>query len=104
MNPKAYPLADATLTKTILDLVQQASNYKQLRKGANEGEAITFNPGLPTGVLVPTEAIMNNEGDSELSPSVHRKTEHTCEMTWSLTTVIMFESRSPQTGNFIYCM
>lgn len=37
MNPKAYPLADATLTKTILDLVQQASNYKQLRKGANEG-------------------------------------------------------------------
>lgn len=38
VNPKAYPLADATLTKTILDLVQQASNYKQLRKGANEGE------------------------------------------------------------------
>lgn len=37
VNPKAYPLADATLTKTILDLVQQASNYKQLRKGANEG-------------------------------------------------------------------
>ena len=38
VNPKAYPLADATLSKTILDLVQQASNYKQLRKGANEGE------------------------------------------------------------------
>lgn len=38
VNPKAYPLADATLTKTILDLVQQAANYKQLRKGANEGE------------------------------------------------------------------
>lgn len=38
VNPKAYPLADATLTKTILDLVQQASNYKQLRKGANEGK------------------------------------------------------------------
>lgn len=37
VNPKAYPLADATLTKTILDLVQQAANYKQLRKGANEG-------------------------------------------------------------------
>lgn len=37
VNPKAYPLADATLSKTILDLVQQASNYKQLRKGANEG-------------------------------------------------------------------
>lgn len=37
VNPKAYPLADATLSKTILDLVQQAANYKQLRKGANEG-------------------------------------------------------------------
>ena len=33
VNPKAYPLADAHLTKTILDLVQQAVNYKQLRKG-----------------------------------------------------------------------
>lgn len=65
MNPKAYPLADATLTKTILDLVQQASNYKQLRKGANEGEGITLDHGLHTGVLVPAEAILNNEGDSE---------------------------------------
>ena len=37
VNPKAYPLADAELTKKILDLVQQAVNYKQLRKGANEG-------------------------------------------------------------------
>lgn len=37
MNPKAYPLADAQLTITILDIVQQASNYKQLKKGANEG-------------------------------------------------------------------
>lgn len=25
------------LTNTILDIVQQAANYKQLRKGANEG-------------------------------------------------------------------
>ena len=38
MNPKAYPLADAELTKKILDLAQQAVHYKQLRKGANEGE------------------------------------------------------------------
>lgn len=38
MNPKAYPLADAQLTITILDLVQQAANYKQLKKGANEGQ------------------------------------------------------------------
>jgi len=38
VNPKAYPLADPQLTVTILDLLQQASNYKQLKKGANEGE------------------------------------------------------------------
>jgi hypothetical protein len=37
VNPKAYPLADAQLTVKILDLVQQGTNYKQLRKGANEG-------------------------------------------------------------------
>jgi len=36
VNPKAYPLADPQLTVTILDLTQQAVNYKQLRKGANE--------------------------------------------------------------------
>ena len=41
MNPKAYPLAEPQLTQNILDLVQQAANYKQLRKGANEGEAVT---------------------------------------------------------------
>lgn len=42
VNPKAYPLADAQLTITILDLVQQAANYKQLKKGANEGTLITI--------------------------------------------------------------
>lgn len=36
INPKAYPLADEELNKSILDLVQQAMNYKQLKKGANE--------------------------------------------------------------------
>ena len=41
MNPKAYPLADPQLTITILDLLQQASNYKQLKKGANEGEGVS---------------------------------------------------------------
>jgi hypothetical protein len=37
VNPKAYPLADSQLNTTILDLIQQASHYKQLKKGANEG-------------------------------------------------------------------
>ena len=38
VNPKAYPLADPQLTGTILDLLQQATNYKQIKKGANEGK------------------------------------------------------------------
>lgn len=42
VNPKAYPLADSHLTITILDLVQQAANYKQLKKGANEGKLSSF--------------------------------------------------------------
>ena len=37
-NPKAYPLAEAQLTSTILALLEQAVSYKQLKKGANEGE------------------------------------------------------------------
>ncbi|KAI1336797.1 snrnp and snornp protein [Xylariaceae sp. FL0016] len=32
----AWPMADAALTQEILDLVQQASHYRQLKKGANE--------------------------------------------------------------------
>lgn len=36
VNPKAYPLADPSLTTKILNLVQQANNYQQLRRGANE--------------------------------------------------------------------
>lgn len=36
VNPKAYPLADPNLTTKILNLVQQANNYNQLKRGANE--------------------------------------------------------------------
>ena len=52
VNPKAYPLADAHLTKTILDLMQQATNYKQLRKGM-----ILF---LPTLSLINISSIKND--------------------------------------------
>ncbi len=45
VNPKAYPLSDSDLTVAILDLVQQASNYKQLKKGANEATK-TLNRGI----------------------------------------------------------
>ena len=50
VNPKAYPLSDPELTKQILDLVRQASNYKQLKKGANEGSVLKP-PTLPTWSL-----------------------------------------------------
>ena len=48
VNPKAYPLADAQLTITIMDLIQSAANFKQLKKGANEGKFIftIFNPQI----------------------------------------------------------
>mmetsp|Transcript_17901 Transcript_17901/g.29050 ORF Transcript_17901/g.29050 Transcript_17901/m.29050 type:complete len:130 (-) Transcript_17901:118-507(-) len=37
IDPRAYPLAGDDLTVSILELTQQAANYKQLKKGANEG-------------------------------------------------------------------
>merc|ERR1712227_558816 len=45
VNPKAYPLAGPDLTLSILDLVTQATNYKQLKKGANEATK-TLNRGI----------------------------------------------------------
>lgn len=45
VNSKAFPLADAALTNQILDLVQQTSHYKQLKKGANEATK-TLNRGI----------------------------------------------------------
>lgn len=52
VNPKAYPLADAKLTQTILDIIQQACNYKQLKKvsareRASEAREISRNPPRP---------------------------------------------------------
>lgn len=37
----AWPIADQALTQNILDLVQQASHFRQLKKGANEGPSHT---------------------------------------------------------------
>jgi U4/U6 small nuclear ribonucleoprotein SNU13 len=51
VNPKAYPLADADLTVAILDLVQQATNYKQLKKGANEATK-TLNRGISDLIIM----------------------------------------------------
>ncbi|PVU95106.1 hypothetical protein BB561_002037 [Smittium simulii] len=50
-NPKAFPLSDANLTNQILDLVKQASNYKQLKKGANEATK-TLNRGISEFIVL----------------------------------------------------
>lgn len=44
VNPKAYPLADAKLTKDILDLVHQAQNY--VSSLAAERTTVYFAPRL----------------------------------------------------------
>ncbi|ALC39070.1 hoip, partial [Drosophila busckii] len=51
VNPKAFPLADAQLTSKIMNLLQQALNYNQLRKGANEATK-TLNRGFADIVVL----------------------------------------------------
>ena len=55
VNPKAYPLADAQLSLKVLELVQQASNYKQLKKGANEATK-TLNRGIAECIILAADA------------------------------------------------
>lgn len=50
-SSKAYPLAPPALSTTILDLVQQAANYKQLKKGANEATK-TLNRGTAEIIIL----------------------------------------------------
>ncbi|KAI8895182.1 putative SNU13-component of the U4/U6.U5 snRNP [Globomyces pollinis-pini] len=50
-NPKAFPLADPQLATKIIDLVQQASHYKQLKKGANETTK-TLNRGISEFIIM----------------------------------------------------
>ncbi|KAJ5109682.1 hypothetical protein N7532_002327 [Penicillium argentinense] len=40
----AWPIADETLTQSLLDLIQQATHYRQIKKGANESTK-TLNRG-----------------------------------------------------------
>jgi U4/U6 small nuclear ribonucleoprotein SNU13 len=47
----AWPVADPALTQEILDLVQQASHYRQLKKGANEATK-TLNRGISEIVIL----------------------------------------------------
>ena len=50
-DERAYPLAQADLSVTILDLVSQAANFKQLKKGANEATK-TLNRGIAEFVVL----------------------------------------------------
>ena len=43
----AWPIADEQLAQLTLDLVQQASHYRQLKKGANEGMSSVLLKLLP---------------------------------------------------------
>ena len=49
--PCAHSQADAQMTITIMDIVQQAANYKQLKKGANEATK-TLNRGIAEFVVM----------------------------------------------------
>jgi len=55
VNPKAYPLADPDLSSKILNIVQQATNYKQMRKGANEATK-TLNRGISEMIIMAADA------------------------------------------------
>ncbi|XP_033743131.1 NHP2-like protein 1 [Pecten maximus] len=55
VNPKAYPLADQVFTTTILELLQQCANSKQLKKGANEATK-TLNRGIAEFIVMAADA------------------------------------------------
>ena len=55
VDPRAFPLADSALSNGLLDLVQQASHYKQLRKGANEVTK-TLNRGISELIVMAADA------------------------------------------------
>ncbi|EFN70835.1 NHP2-like protein 1 [Camponotus floridanus] len=55
ISPRAYPLAGSTLTTRILNLVQQAYSYGQLKKGANESTK-SLNRGLSEFIVMAADA------------------------------------------------
>lgn len=55
VSEKAFPLADAELTVALLELVQQATNYKQTKKGANEATK-TLNRGISELIVMSGDA------------------------------------------------
>eukprot|EP00918_Siedleckia_nematoides_P016004 GHVU01034538.1.p1 GENE.GHVU01034538.1~~GHVU01034538.1.p1 ORF type:complete len:154 (-),score=13.09 GHVU01034538.1:220-681(-) len=54
-DTKAYPLATHDLTNKIMEVVQQACNYKQLKRGANEATK-ALNRGIAEVVVLAADA------------------------------------------------
>jgi U4/U6 small nuclear ribonucleoprotein SNU13 len=54
-SQKVWPLADAALTKTILELVNQAANHKALKRGANEATK-SLNRGISEFIVMAADA------------------------------------------------
>ncbi|KAH9843185.1 NHP2/L7aE family protein [Rhodofomes roseus] len=50
-RPKAWPMANAQLNDQILDVVERASQFKQLKKGANEATK-TLNRGISEVIIL----------------------------------------------------
>jgi U4/U6 small nuclear ribonucleoprotein SNU13 len=55
LSRKAFPLAPDALTTSILDLIQQANHYKQLKRGANEATK-TLNRGQSDLIIMAADA------------------------------------------------
>jgi U4/U6 small nuclear ribonucleoprotein SNU13 len=55
INPKAYPIADKDLSIQILDLIELARDYKQVKKGANESTK-SLNRGISELIVVAADA------------------------------------------------
>mmetsp|Transcript_7013 Transcript_7013/g.888 ORF Transcript_7013/g.888 Transcript_7013/m.888 type:complete len:127 (+) Transcript_7013:19-399(+) len=60
---RTFPMASSKLTNSLLDLVQQAHNYQQLKKGANESTKM-LNRGKAEFVIIagdtePLEIVMH---------------------------------------------
>merc|ERR1712098_106315 len=55
INPRAWPLAKSNMINVLLDLVQQALNLKQLKRGANEATK-TLNRGIAQIIVMAADA------------------------------------------------
>jgi U4/U6 small nuclear ribonucleoprotein SNU13 len=55
LNPKSYPMADIKITQQILDLIELAKTFNQIKKGANETTK-AINRGLADLVIIAVDS------------------------------------------------